>query len=207
MNTRVCKRSRVAALLAATLVCGVCSASAEAHPHIWIRGKATLEFEAGKVAAIRHEWTFDDFFSNALIEDFDKNRDKKLDGDEIKAMHDNAFVSLKDFGYFTHARAGGKPITIEKTKDFSAEIGRDGKVVYRFLALLPQPVDPRSTTFDASVHDHTYYVDVALDPVTSVSLNGEGSAGCKPQPSEESGSPQPFAGTFAQRFAIRCGGD
>jgi len=50
------------------------AAAAEAHPHIWIRATATLQFESGKITGILHEWVFDDFFSNALIADFDKNK-------------------------------------------------------------------------------------------------------------------------------------
>src|SRR5687768_5302191 len=88
--------TRGAAFVLIALAAFLSAGAAEAHPHIWIRGKATLQFEQGKVVALAHEWTFDDFFSNALIQDFDKNKDKKLDADEIKAMHDNAFVSLKD---------------------------------------------------------------------------------------------------------------
>ena len=138
------------------------AAAAEAHPHIWIRASATMQFEDGKITGIRHEWVFDDFFSNALITDFDKNKNKQFDADEVKELEANAFVALKEFGYFTHVKVGGKAVTIEATRDFTPSI-KDGKVVYTFVAVLPQPVDPRAVQFAVGVYDHSYYVDVEVN--------------------------------------------
>ena len=179
------------------------AALAEAHPHIWIRATATLQFEDGKITGIRHEWVFDDFFSNALITDFDKNKDKAFDAAEVKELEANAFVALKEFGYFTHVRIGGKAVTIETARDFTPSI-KDGKVVYRFMAVLPQPVDPRTTTFDAGVYDHSYYVDVEVNPQLGVKLAGGGSEACKFAVVDDKEAPLYFGATFARRIEIRC---
>jgi len=180
------------------------AAVAEAHPHIWIRATATLQFEDGKIVGIRHEWVFDDFFSNALITDFDKNKDKQFDAAEVKELEANAFVALKEFGYFTHVRVGGKPVTIETVRDFAPAI-KGGAVVYRFTAVLPQPVDPRATPFDAGIYDHSYYVDVEVNPQLGVKLAGGGSEACKFAVVEDKEAPLYFGATFARRIEIRCG--
>jgi ABC-type uncharacterized transport system substrate-binding protein len=177
--------------------------AAEAHPHIWIRASATLQFENGKITGIRHEWVFDDFFSNALITDFDKNKNKKFDPDDIADIEKNAFAALKEFGYFTHARVGGKAVTIASTRDFAPVIDKD-KVVYRFTAVLPEPVDPRATTFDAGVYDHSYYVDVEVNPQLGVKLAGGGSEKCKFAVVEDKDAPLYFGATYARRIEIRC---
>lgn len=179
------------------------AAAAEAHPHIWIRATATMQFEDGKITGIRHEWIFDDFFSNALISDFDKNKNKQFDADEVKELEANAFVALKEFGYFTHVKVGGKAVTIETTRDFRPSI-KDGKVVYTFVAVLPQPVDPRAVQFAAGVYDHSYYVDVEVNPQLGVKLAGGGSEACKFAIVEDKEAPLYFGATFARRIEIRC---
>lgn len=179
------------------------AAAAEAHPHIWIRATATMQFEGGKITGIRHEWMFDDFFSNALISDFDKNKNKQFDPDEVKELEANAFVALKEFGFFTHVRVAGKAVTIETTRDFAPSI-KDGKVVYNFTAVLPQPVDPRAMKFDAGVYDHSYYVDVEVNPQIGVKLAGGGAEACKFAVVEDKEAPLYFGATFARRIEIRC---
>lgn len=179
------------------------AAAAEAHPHIWIRATATMQFADGKITGIRHEWQFDDFFSNALISDFDKNKNKQFEPDEVKELEANAFVALKEFGYFTHVKIGGKEVAIESTRDFAPSI-KDGKVVYSFVAVLPQPVDPRATQFAAGVYDHSYYVDVEVNPQLGVKLAGGGSEACKFAVVEDKEAPLYFGATFARRIEIRC---
>lgn len=179
------------------------AAVAEAHPHIWIRATATLQFEDGKIIGIRHEWLFDDFFSNALITDFDKNKNKQFEPEEVKELEANAFVALKEFGFFTHVRVGGKAVTIETTRDFAPTIN-DGKVTYHFTAVLPQPIDPRAVQFAAGVYDHSYYVDVEVNPQIGVKLAGGGSESCKFAIVEDKDAPLYFGATFARRIEISC---
>jgi ABC-type uncharacterized transport system substrate-binding protein len=179
------------------------AAAAEAHPHIWIRATATMQFEDGKITGIRHEWIFDDFFSNALISDFDKNKNKQFDPDEVKELEANAFVALKEFGFFTHVKVAGKAVTIETTRDFSPSI-KDGKVIYTFMAVLPQPVDPRAAQFAAGVYDHSYYVDVEVNPQLGVKLAGGGSEACQYAIVEDKEAPLYFGAVFARRIEIRC---
>ncbi len=179
------------------------AAAAEAHPHIWIRATATLQFENGKITGILHEWVFDDFFSNALVSDFDKNKNKQFDPDEVKELEKNAFAALKEFGYFTHVRVGGKAVTIETVRDFAPAIQKN-QVVYRFVAVLPQPVDPRTAQFDAGVYDHSYYVDVEVNPQLGVKLAGGGAEACKFAVVEDKEAPLYFGATFARRIEIRC---
>lgn len=194
---------RVIKTLLLLLAFAVPASMAEAHPHIYIRASATLQFENGKVTGILHEWTFDDFFSNALIADFDKNKNKAFDPDEAKELATNAFAALKEYGYFTHVRVDGKEVAIAETKDFAPSI-KDGKVVYRFVAILPQPVDPRAAKLDASIYDESYYVDVEVNAQAGVKLAGAGAEGCKFAVFEDKASPLYFGAIFARRIDITC---
>lgn len=179
------------------------AALAAAHPHIFIRAVATLQFENGKVTGILHEWTFDDFFSSALIADFDKNKNKAFDPDEVAELAKNAFAALKEYGYFTHVRVNGKETAITETRAFAPAI-KDGKVVYRFVAILPQPVDPRTDKIDASIYDESYYVDVDVNDKAGVKLAGTGAEGCKYAMFEDRASPLYFGSIFARRIDITC---
>jgi ABC-type uncharacterized transport system substrate-binding protein len=176
---------------------------ADAHPHVWIKATATVEFHDGKIVGVLHEWAFDEFFSSTLISDFDKNQNKKFDPDEIRELHDHAFIALKDYGYFTHIRIDHKEVRITATKDFFAMI-RDGKVVYRFFAELPKPVDPRKQHFDTATYDDTYYVDVAINPEHGTRLSGPGSKGCEARFYTDKSSPIYFGLIFVHRAEINC---
>ena len=84
--------------LLAGVVAGGLTTPAAAHPHIWIEAKASLQMDKRRIVAVTQEWTFDAFFSAALIKDFDKNGDGRFSADEIGEMRKNAFAALKDFG-------------------------------------------------------------------------------------------------------------
>ena len=66
MGQRVCDLTAktglaMAALLAAT------AGPATAHPHVWITVESTVLYEQGSIAAIRHQWTFDEFYTAMAI--------------------------------------------------------------------------------------------------------------------------------------------
>jgi ABC-type uncharacterized transport system substrate-binding protein len=180
------------------------SPPAQAHPHIWIKASAALVFEDGKVVGIRHEWVFDAFFSNAIISDFDKNKNKQFDPAEIPTLKKDAFEGLAEFSYFTHAKADGKALKIKGARDFSAEIRKEA-VVYRFIALLAEPLDPAKAAFSAGVYDHTYYVDVEFVASGAVTLAGPGSEACKVALVEDRGNPLYFGAVYPKRIDLRCG--
>ena len=188
--------------LAAGLGVTLCAATpAAAHPHIWIKDTATLNMEKGQIVSVSQDWTFDSFFSAALIKDFDRNKDAKFDAEEIALLRKNAFVALKDFGFFTHVRVDGKKISLTDVKAFSAKIS-DGKVVYSFTLGLPQSVDPRKSKAAFLFYDHTYYVDVALTGSPSVSLkNG---SGCSLAIRDDTANPIYFGLVVPKMVAVSC---
>jgi len=165
------------AILVSLFLSAMLASAARAHPHIWISATASFLFEGDRVVAIRQAWTFDEFFSSALIKDFDVNRDGKFDKAETEQLKQNAFSALKDFTYFTHVRVDGKNLKITEVSDFEADIV-DGKIIYRFTARLPKPVDPRTQKVSFGLYDHTYYVDVALQDDGYKAVNA---GGCTPE--------------------------
>lgn len=189
--------------LALALLLTAWSPPAKAHPHVWVDAAIGFVFENGTVVALAMEWTFDQFFSNMLLADFDKNKNKRFEEPEAKALHDGAFVALKDAGYFTHVRSGGRSVAVGEARDFSAVVSWD-QVTYRFVARLAEPLDPRAAPLIAGVYDEAYYIDLALAQKDPVALLGEGSKGCRHQIVEDKETPLYFGMVFPKVVHLAC---
>ena len=181
----------------------VYSAPARSHPHVFIDNVAFVEFEDGKIKALRLRWTFDEIFSFLLFEDFDKNKDKAFGAGETEALRKGAFEALKELSYFTHIRIGGELKPLERVTDFKASADK-GRVTYEFVAPLDKPVDPRATDVTFGVYDETFYVSVAHDPIDPVRLNGPGSGACHFKIVKDEKHPIYFGMVFPQKVDLIC---
>ncbi len=174
-----------------------------AHPHIWIDTVATFVFDRGKVAAIRFEWTFDEFYSDVLLDKFDPNKDRKFDEKETREIQAQAFANLKDSNYFTYIRVGGKHVPIREITAFSAAYMK-GRVVFRFTVALPSPVDPVTTPVLLSVYDETFYVEVIFDDQVPVRFDGKRDSKCEFDIREDKNTPLYFGMVFPQQIRLFC---
>ncbi len=150
-----------------------------AHPHVWVTGAASFQFEDTKLTRVGMRWQFDAFFSQVLGADFDTNADGTFDAEETQAMKDQVFTSLKDFGYFTHLRTETSDTeqVFEQVENFS--IGDDnGEMVFSFDLILAQPLDPATEAVGLSLYDPTIYVDLILGGDTPVEMAGADGLGC-----------------------------
>jgi hypothetical protein len=111
------RRFSLAALL---LLAGVLPAGA--HPHVWIDAIVTFAFQDGRIVAIRQEWTFDEVFGDAIIGQFDLNKDKKFDAKELAALQLGAFANLREFDYFTHLSSDDKAVPTKAVTGFAARV-------------------------------------------------------------------------------------
>lgn len=205
-----CLRARSGAACRRTVLtlCGAAfvalvPASVGAHPHIWISNVTTFVFEAGMITALRMQWTFDDLFSAALIDDFDADRDKSLVGDEIEKLRLGAFDNLNEVNYFTDFRRGGDLVKFAAARDFSAAI-HDGLVVYTFTLALPEPVDPKQVPVAVSLYDSSFYVEVALDEHDPARFEGTAASGCQFVLGEDRLNPIYFGMVFPRQIQLRC---
>src|SRR5919202_1871498 len=88
----------VPALLAVTT-------AASAHPHVWVDAKADIVFDPeGRIAAIRHSWTFDEAFSAFAVQGLDTDNDGKYSREELRPLAEVNVTSLREYGYFTTLR-------------------------------------------------------------------------------------------------------
>ena len=95
-------------LLLAALACSA-AAAAQAHPHVWVTMKSEVVYAPdGTATALRHAWTFDDMFSTFATQGLASKEKGKFTREELAPLAEVNVTSLKEFDYFTQARANGK---------------------------------------------------------------------------------------------------
>ncbi len=155
------------------------SAPVKAHPHVWVTGEASFQFEETKLTRVGMTWLFDAFFSQVLGADFDTNGDGTFDAGETQAMKDQVFTSLKDYGYFTHLRTDVSETEhqFKSVEDFSVSV-EAGELLFSFDLVLAEPIDPLAQSIGLSLYDPTVYVDLILDGEKPISIAGADSFEC-----------------------------
>ena len=64
-------------------------------------------FAGEKIIALAQSWTFDEVFSDTLIQQFDANGDGAFDSLESKAVAKGTLPNLKKFRYFNYVWVNG----------------------------------------------------------------------------------------------------
>lgn len=188
---------------AALLLSGGRPAPVGAHPHVWIDAVVTFVFEDRQLVALRHHWTFDEFFGSFVIEEHDVDGDGTFDAAEVSAIRDSAFSNLREFDYFTHVRIDGDELPLHEVSAFTARL-EDGVLVYEFTMPLPAPLDPGESAFAASVYDVEYYVEVLLDQYDPVRFEGIPSGGCAYEIREDTENPIYYGMVYPLAITLSC---
>ena len=163
------RRTAFAAVLA--LIALFVSGAAFAHPHVWVTVRSQIEFAPdGKVAAIVHDWVFDEMYSSYATQGLAKPGE--LVKREIFAplAKENA-QNLADVGYFTTLKLDGKAVDFAPVTEYWMEERPDHRVQFhvRLQLQTPTAVGRFGSLF---VADPEYFIDFEFDdkdPVTLVS--------------------------------------
>ncbi|WP_210496725.1 DUF1007 family protein [Microvirga antarctica] len=158
-----------------------------AHPHVWVIARAEMVYETdGKIAGIRHAWTFDKSYSAYVTQGLDKNGDGKLSPEELQDLAKENTESLAEFGYFTVLKANGKKLEFGSPRD-PRMIYETDEVVLSFFLPLSAPSAARTTALE--IYDPTFFVSFSLadgeDAVTLASApKGCATSIARPKPLE-----------------------
>jgi ABC-type uncharacterized transport system substrate-binding protein len=193
--------------------------AASAHPHVWVTLKSDLVFSPdGKIAAVRHAWTFDEMFSTFAAQGLDKDNDGKLSREELKELAEVNVTSLEEFNYFSVGKSGGTDIAFSKPVDYWLEADKDNVLTLHFT--LPLKASAPTAGFALAVFDPTFFVDLSFPEGAKVELVGA-PAGCaadavRPQGMETAATKlsesffdsltasSQFGSQFANRIVLRC---
>jgi ABC-type uncharacterized transport system substrate-binding protein len=147
-------------LLAALLIAGglvLGARPAHAHPHVWITATSELIYAPdGSVTGVRHAWVFDDMFSTYALQGIETKTKGVYSREELEPLAQTNVESLKEFAYFTFAKADGKKEKFEEPIDYFLEY-KDAALTLHFTLPLKAPVKPKE--LELEVFDPTFFVD------------------------------------------------
>jgi ABC-type uncharacterized transport system substrate-binding protein len=134
---------------------------AQAHPHVFVTTRETVVFDnEGRVAAIEHAWTFDDYYTAFLEQGLDKGPDGRYSRETLAGLAKTNTEGLVDADYFTVIKANGRGVKFRPPQVYWLD--DDGKqLTLHFTLPLAEPVKP-TKAFVMRVYDPTYFV--AFDP-------------------------------------------
>jgi ABC-type uncharacterized transport system substrate-binding protein len=204
----VLQRLAVRVAVMAAIVLG--TAAAEAHPHVWIVARSELIYAAdGTLTGVRHAWTFDDMFSSYALQGIEAKTKGAYTRQELAPLAQTNVESLKEYAYFTFAKADGKKQRFAEPVDYFLEY-KDAALTLHFTLPVKTPFKAKQLSLE--VFDPTYFIDFQYAEKDPIKLIGA-SPDCKMQfdrPNDGSAAAQKLgeqnfldgsAGNFAMMFA------
>jgi ABC-type uncharacterized transport system substrate-binding protein len=192
---------------------------AQAHPHVWVTMTSELVYAPdGSVTGVRHAWAFDDMFSAFATQGIETKQKGVFTREELAPLAQVNVDSLKDFDYFTSARANGKKAEFNGPADYWLEY-KNEVLVLHFTLPFKAPV--KAQRLDLEIYDPTYFVDFTMaekDPVKLVNAPAQ----CKltvVQPTDASASANApvneqffnsldaasnYGAQFANKISVKC---
>lgn len=159
---RLLRLLALAALWTLGLAPALLPGRAAAHPHVWVTVRTQFAFDADRLTAVRHSWTFDPAYSQYATQGLDTDGDGKLDARELADLASTNVEGLYEFDFFTRIKANGKAIALTKATDASMEFSQ-GALVLHFTLPVDPPV-PAGKALAAEVFDPTYFVSFLFAP-------------------------------------------
>ena len=174
----------------------IAAGAASAHPHVWVTMKSAVVYGPdGSITGVRHAWTFDDMYSAFAVQGLESKKRGEFTTEELKPLAQVNVESLKEYDFFTYAKANGKNVTFAEPVDYSLEFNaKDTVLTLHFMLPLKAPLKAKALDFE--VFDPSYFVDFSLVEKDPVSLE-KAPAGCQIGLAK----PQEMTKEMAQRLA------
>ena len=161
-------RALFGCLLAAAMT--LAAGAANAHPHVWITATSELLYAAdGSITGVRHAWTFDDMFSAYAVQGLESKTKGTYTREELGPLAQTNVESLKEYAYFTFARADGKKERFQEPVDYFLDY-KDTVLTLHFTLPLKAPVKPKQLVLE--VFDRSFFIDFKMAKDNPVKLVG-----------------------------------
>jgi ABC-type uncharacterized transport system substrate-binding protein len=161
-------------VLAALTAFEATRSGARAHPHVWATIRSELVYAPdGSVTAVRHAWTFDDMFSAFATTGLPKTNGT-FTRQTLQPLAQVNVESLKEYAYFTYAKADGKrlkdPFT-DPTGDYWLDYDPKTTVLtLHFTLPFRQPVKAKALQIE--IYDPEFFIDFGLAKEKPATLVG-----------------------------------
>jgi ABC-type uncharacterized transport system substrate-binding protein len=202
-------------LLATALALG--ARAAQAHPHVWITATSELIYAPdGSITGVRHAWTFDDMFTTYALQGLETKTKGVYSREELSSLAQTNVESLKEYGFFTFAKADGKKEKFQEPVDYFLEY-KDAALTLHFTLPLKTPVKPKDLAVE--VFDPSFFIDFGFakkDPVRLVGAPAacqmkfqrpnDGAAGAQKIGEQNflSGDNSNYGAMFANKISVEC---
>lgn len=199
----------------AMLMAGIGMASA--HPHVFVTSSSELIYAPdGSITGVRHSWTFDDMFSTYALQGIPSKTPGVYTRDELKDLAQTNVDSLKEYAFFTYAKADGKKQHFNDPVDYWLE-KKDAALVLHFTLPLKAPVKPKKLALE--IYDPSFFVDFGLaekEPIhlvgapaacaVSVQRPSDGSAKAQTMSEDTfmNGENSNYGAMFANKITVDC---
>ena len=157
--------------LVAGLACLIAAAGrVEAHPHVWVTMTEELLYAAdGSVTGVRHTWTFDEMYSAFALQGLDSKTPGVFTREELMPLAQVNIDSLKEYAYFTYAKADGKRLKDAFLAPADYFLDYDPKqTVLTLHFTLPFKTPVKAKALELEVYDPEFFIDFGFaekDPV------------------------------------------
>ena len=194
------------------------SSAAQAHPHVWITATSELIYAPdGAITGVRHAWTFDDMFSTYALQGIETKTKGTYSREELAPLAQTNVESLKEFGFFTFAKADGKKEKFQEPVDYFLEY-KDARADAAFHPAAEDPAEDRRT-LALEVFDPAFFIDFKFadkDPVRLVGAPAtcqmkfqrpnDGSANAQKLGEQTflSGDNSNYGAMFANKITVEC---
>ena len=169
---------RLVALLALAGGVGFGATAAQAHPHVWVTSSSQLIYAAdGSITGVRHAWTFDDMFTTYALQGIETKTKGVYSREQLAPLAQVNVENLKEFGFFTFAKADGKKQKFAEPVDYYLEY-KDDALTLHFTLPAKAPFKAKQTALE--VFDPAYFIDFKFDEKEPIKLVGA-PADCKLQ--------------------------
>ena len=165
-----------------------------AHPHVWVVMTSEVVYAPdGSIVGVRQAWSFDDMFSTFAVQGLESKQKGVFTREELQPLAKVNVESLKEYDYFTYAKADGKKTTFTDPVEYYLEL-KDSILTLNFLLPFKAPLKVKG--FDLEVFDPSYFVDFSFAEKDFARLAGA-PAGCK----LATGKPQEMSKDMALRLS------
>lgn len=207
---------RLLAALCVALLLG--ARAAEAHPHVWITSTSELIYAPdGSLTGVRHAWTFDEMFASYALQGIETQTKGVYSRDELAPLAQTNAESLKEYAYFTFAKADGQKQKFNEPVDYFMEY-KDNALTLHFTLPLKTPLKTKAMAME--VFDPTFFIDFKFADQDPVKLVGA-PEGCRmkvQRPNDGAASAQQlneqtfmnggdnsnYGAMFANRITVDC---